>query len=81
MDVTDNATCADLGSLTAVGRGRAIGTDATIRAMQIVVKVGIDITCMAIWRDRQQLLNEAKNTDLKKWLSEYRPPAAVPRLP
>jgi hypothetical protein len=67
--ITDNATHADLGTLTFVGGGRVIGYDDTARAMMIVDRAGIDITSKAIWRDRADVRASSGDAEFRRWLA------------
>ena len=70
--ITDNATYSDLGILTVNGVRRAIDAADAAAAMKLCDDAGIDITRKAIWRDRQQILNELSDGELKSWLSQKR---------
>ena len=72
--VTDNASYNDLGILEKSSSGfyntRVIREGETAQAMKICVEAGIDITRKAIWKDRQQVLNNLKDENLKHWLEK-----------
>jgi hypothetical protein len=68
--VTDNATHADLGTLTFQGGERVIGYDDTARAMMIVDRAGVDITSKAIWRDRADVRKNSEVPEFARWLRQ-----------
>lgn len=67
--ITDNATHADLGTLTFQGGERVIGYDDTARAMMIVDRAGIDITSKAIWSDRADVRAYSRDPEFRRWLA------------
>ncbi|MFC1844243.1 HEAT repeat domain-containing protein [Thermodesulfobacteriota bacterium] len=72
--VTDNADYDDLGILVSRSQwqmygGRQINEYEAAKAMKICDEAGIDVTRKAIWRDRQRILSELKDEELKKWLN------------
>lgn len=69
--ITDNATHADLGTLTFVGGGRVIGYDDTARAMMIIDRAGIDITSKAIWNDRAMVRSNSGDAEFRRWLVRH----------
>ena len=69
--VTDNATYSGLGSLVGGGGSRAIGVADAARAMQLCVESGINVKAKNIWRDRDFLLKNLSEGDLKRWLEGY----------
>lgn len=83
--VTDNADYDDLGTLVASswgipgGRARAIGPGDAARAMKICAEAGINITCKAIWKDRQEIIkgleyvkSQPEYAQLITWLRQQR---------
>jgi hypothetical protein len=81
--VTDNADYDDLGKLVtgswSGSRVRVISTDAAAQAMKLCADAGIDITCKAIWKDRQEIIkglsyykSRPEYVELIKWLQQPR---------
>ena len=70
--ITDDADYDDLGILVSFpGNGRVIDAQTTARAMRICVEAGIDITGKNIWRDRETILHNLPDGDLKRWLQTF----------
>lgn len=67
--VTDDATYAELGTLTSQFVGRTIRASHAAGAMQLCDKAGIDITRKAIWEDRHQILESLEASAVKDWLT------------
>lgn len=72
--VTDDADYDDLGILTesygplGLGGSRVIRAAEAARAMKIAEEAGIDVTRKAIWNDREKILQQLKEGELKRWL-------------
>jgi hypothetical protein len=65
--VTDNASYSAMGILVR-GGSRVVGAADAARAMQLYAEAGLDLTTRAIWRDRQHILSQLADGDLKRWL-------------
>jgi len=70
--VTDNADYDDLGTLvSSPGNTRVIGYETAARAMRICAEAGIDIKKRSIWKDRNNILKNLPDGDLKTWLQTF----------
>jgi outer membrane protein assembly factor BamD (BamD/ComL family) len=73
--VTDNASYSDLGILTSrpansgFGGGRTIRHSDAAAGMKICSESGIDIKRKQIWHDKNSILSELPDGDLKQWLN------------
>lgn len=68
--VSDDANYTELGHLTAAGVARIINEPDVANAMRIVDSAGIDITQRRIWSDREYIVSQLPESDIKSWLAE-----------
>lgn len=68
--ISDNSNFDDLGILVRNNMFRSISYEDTAQAMKIIDEAGIDITNRAIWEDREIILDEVRNDEIKDWLLE-----------